>query len=107
MRIIKLARVFGVVVLGLITSMLITVYTASIGNNTVQTNQGCRGVSYIVSGFPVRDIYVHNYNGGECGIEYINKGNTRIGKIPFLLNWIFWSAIIALAPKVLKKLKRV
>ena len=101
----KLAAIVSIVVLGWIVSFSVTFYTAKVGNYTAQTDQGCRGTSYIASGFPVRDIYLVNYDGGECGLLTVHQGNTGIRPIPFLLNWIFWSIFIAVVPSVVKRLK--
>jgi hypothetical protein len=97
----------GILKSGFLASTLVTIYTATINNDlSVQTNQGCIGLSYITSGFPVRDIYIREYKGGECGSVYIEMGHTGIGEIPLLINWLFWSGLVFLIPPVIRKYRR-
>lgn len=96
----------GIAIIGIIISTAITVYTADIGDHDVLTDKGCYGVDYITSGFPIRDIYIRSYEGGECGVTYIEMGNTYIGQIPFLINWIFWSGLVALLPNMVRKWRK-
>ena len=92
---------------------ILVLFTASwainVSVNMLTVNQGhqevivreyrCKNLSYIESGFPIRDVYVRttpdNAEDEECGNPlHVEMGNTYIGLWPFLFNWLFYAAVI-------------
>ena len=101
----KIAYIAGLAISGLILSLAITFTTAQVKSASQQTSEGCHGADYIISGFPVRDIYVREYHGGECGLTYIEMGNTGIGKVPLIINWVVWGLLLYMLANRLQQVR--
>ncbi len=93
-RIIRMAgKVTVVFLISFVFNFFVTIYTAQSGESKRFTEEGCLGIDYIISGFPIRDVYIKSYNGGECGLSGVRDGFTGIGGLQYTLNWMFWAGI--------------
>lgn len=88
----KVALVLAILFLSYLSNMAVNVLAANTGTSIVNENkENCNSISYIESGFPIRDVYIEKNIGEACGARpRIEMGDTRIGDIPFVLNWAFY-----------------
>ncbi len=105
----RLTRIVAILFLGMIVNILVTGLTIQTKDciGKIQMDNGFYGVSYIISGFPVRVIHVKEFNHQECGFLYASYNDeTIVSTVPWVLNWMFWSGIIASIPWAIRKVKK-
>ena len=99
-----IAILVGYILVGIVNTL--TSQTGYVYIHPENDTSRCLQISYIESGFPIRDVHIQSSGNRtvECGNTLrAELGNTSMGLVPFILNWVFYSLVTYLGLRYMKR----